>query len=489
MALQDIVNKFTGYFAGSGQLPPAPLPEAPSRPQAAPSHKTQVEIAKSALPRKDRNLHNTDVVNYRGGISDRDVMRDLAASSPDLSSTRNSFLRVGIPERFTVIAREMDGAVSREGTMLAQEILRRVTFLGDITLGYNPVTDIQSLSESLAYELTTYGSMALELALAKDLSPTYLQPVSVTKIKFKETKDGVYPFQDLGGKEIKLDIPTFFYVSVDQDLLDPYSVSMFESSVQAVLADAQFLNDLRRAMTRAIQPRLAAKIIEDKIVKSMDPAVLADPDKRSIFVTELITSIKTLLDGLGPDDALVSLDCVEFSLISGDGRTPIGETLAAVQKLLESKLAAGAKSNSAVLGRTDNGTAATTSTMLFVKNADIIRRKLNTIYSRMLTTACRIQGQDVFVEFRYDDIDLRPQGELEAYKAMKQSRVLEQLSLGLIDDETAAIELTGNLPPAGMKPLSGTMFQSKKTEVENPNSQTSTMNKTLKPDTPAAPKD
>jgi hypothetical protein len=479
--------------AGPGQLPPVEMPAAPSKPVALPSHKTQVEKQTAAIARQNRGLANTNIVNYRNGMDDRTIMRDLAASSPDLSSTRNSYLRVGIPERYTVLAREMNGAISRQGTELAQEILRRVTFLGDVTLGYNPVTDLQSLSESLAFELTTYGAMGLELALSSDLSPTFLQPVSVTKVKFREEDGGVYPFQEIGGEEFSLDIPTFFYMSVDQDLLEPYATSMFEASIQAVLADSQFLNDLRRAMTRAIQPRLVAKLIEDRIVKAMDPAIAADPDAKLAYTNSIIDGLKGVLDGLGPDDALVTLDSVEVSVLTGDAKTPIGETLSAVQKLLESKLAAGSKSNSAVLGRQDNGTSATTSTMLFVKNADIIRRKLNVLYSRMLTTACRLQGVDVFVEFRYDDIDLRPQGELEAYKAMKQSRTLELLSLGLIDDETACVELTGNLPPPGMKRLSGTMFTFKRIESENPDSQTSNMNKggakdNIKPNTPAAPK-
>ena len=115
------------------------------------------------------------------------------------------------------------------------------------------------------------------------------------------------------------------------------------------------------------------------------------------------------------------------------------------------------------------------------------------IYSRALTQAVRLQGQDVYVEFKYAELDLRPQAELEAYKAMEQSRILEQLSLGLISDEEACILLTGNLPPEGYKPLAGSMFKSGTSIIANPNSQTSTMNKggapdKLKPNTSAAPK-
>ena len=148
-----------GTQAGPGQLPPSAPTKAPNRPQAVPSFKTQIAKAASALQRADRRLANTDIASYRTANDTRTVVRDLAASNPDLSATINSYLRVGIPEDYTVIARDPDGAVNPEATKLAQELLRRITYLGDTSLGYNPVSDLQGLSESLAKELLQYGSM------------------------------------------------------------------------------------------------------------------------------------------------------------------------------------------------------------------------------------------------------------------------------------------------------------------------------------------
>lgn len=481
-----------GAAAGPGQLPPAPVTKPPRRPLTLPSFKTQRARSASTLARADRRLANTDIASYRTSNDTREVIRNLSASNPDLSATVNSYLRVGIPEEYTVMARDPDGTINVEATKLAQEILRRVTFLGDVSLGYNPVTDLQGLSESLGKELILYGSMALELALDKQRLPTHLQPVSVTKIQFKEEDGGVFPIQVLGGEEIPLDVPTFFYISVDQDLLTAYSSSFIEASIQAVLADTAFLNDLRKSMQRVIQPRLVATIIEEKVKATAPPEVVADPEKLTALYQGLIDGITQALDGLEPEDALVTFDSVKYEMLrseSGGGST--SETLSEVRKIIESKLAAGSKSMPAVLGRDGAGTAATTSTMLFMKSANVVRSKLNTLYSRMLTQAVRIMGQDVYVEFRYADIDLRPSGELEAYRAMKQSRVLELLSLGLISDEEAAVQLTGNLPRAGHVPLAGTMFKSAKVDVANPNSQTSTMNatdNTLRPSTPNQPK-
>lgn len=482
----------SGIQAGPGQLPPSAPTKAPNRPQALPSFKTQVARSASALLRPDRRLASTDLATYRSSNDTRTVIRDLAATNPDLSATLNSYLRVGIPEEYTVIARDMDGTINVQATKLAQELLRRLTFLGDPTLGYNPVTDLQSLSESLAKELLQYGSMGLELALDKQRLPLYISPVSVTKIQFKEEDGGVYPVQVLGGEEISLDIPTFFYLSLDQDLLTAYSTSYLEPAIQAVLADTDFLNDLRKSMQRVIQPRLVAKIIEEKVQKSLPPEIANDPDKVAEVYARLLEELTEVLNGLNPEDALASFDNVEYSMLTSTGASGnIADTLKIVQELIESKLAAGAKSNSAVLGRDTNGSAATTSTMLFLKNANIVRTKLNTIYSRMLTQALRLMANDVFVEFKYAKIDLRPDAELEAYKAMQQSRVLEQLSLGLITDEEASIQLTGNLPRDGHVQLAGTLFKSGGLQVANPNSQTSAMNqteKTLKPGTPEQPK-
>jgi len=485
MKLPDFISSF---FAGTPTLPAAPLPKAPNKAQALPSFKTQIAKATTAISKPDRRLANTSLLDYRLGTTTQATIRDLAAGSPDLAATLSSYLRTGIPEAYSVVARDLDGEINEEATKIAAEVLRRVTFLGDASLGYNPVTDLQSLSESLAKELLLYGSMALELALDKQRLPLYLNPVSVTKIKYVEEDGGVYPVQEIGGEQVKLDIPTFFILSLDQDLLTPYSSSYFEPAIQSVLADAQFLDDLRKSMQRVIQPRLTATIVEEKVKKSVPPEILNDPEKLAAFYTNLITSIQDLLTGLATDEALVSFDSVEFSMLTSEvSGQSVADTLKSVQNLIESKLSAGSKSMPAILGRDSGAGSSTVGSMLFLKNADILRRKLNTIYSRALTQAVRLMGQDCYVEFRYADLDLRPQAELEAYRSMQQSRTLDLLSLGMITDAEACVQLTGNLPPAGYTPKSGTMFRSGTSTVSNPDSQTSTM-KGLEPSTPDQPK-
>ena len=97
---------------------------------------------------------------------------------------------------------------------------------------------------------------------------------------------------------------------------------------------------------------------------------------------------------------------------------------------------------------------------LFVASATKLQQELNILYSRALTLGARVFGLPVTVQFKYAEANLRPELEMASFKAVEQSTILEQLSLGLITDVEASIKLTGTLPPAGFKPLSGTMFKS-----------------------------
>lgn len=474
--------------AGAGALTPIAPPKVPKKQQSLPGYRTQIANTTAMRRREDRLLANTDLLSFRTGQSTNDVIRNLVAGSPDMAASVSAYVRVGIPEGYTMIGRNMDGSIDPASTDLAHQLLRRFTYVPDYSLGFNALGSLQSISESLAKELLQYGAMSGELVLDKSRLPTQIVPVTVTNVRFYEEDAGLRPIQYIGGTEIDLDIPTYVYIALDQDLMNAYASSYFEAAIQPILADADFTNDLRRVLKRAVHPRVVASIIEEKVQKTCPPDILADPEAYSIFMNALVAGVETVINGLAPEDALVGFDSIDYGYMEGQA-ADVSSTFKTVQDLLNAKLATGAKTMPAVLGHSSTSTSASAETMLYLKHADLVRRKLNEFWSRMMTMSVRLFGQDVYIDFEFDQLDLRPSSELEAYKAMEQSRILEQLSLGLLPDEEACVRLTGRLPPAGMTPLSGTMFKSgAAAPAENPNSQTSTMNKTLKPGTPASPK-
>lgn len=488
----EIVKKLIARFAtpsvDAAVLTPPPVPKSKPKPQAVPGYRTRLEPTKTALIKQTTQTSSLDrVVDLRSKTSDYATLRSLMKHSPELSSSISLTLRTGIPEQYTVIGRDLDGQVSTEVTSLAHELLRRLTYMGAADGSYGAQQGLQTLSETLATDLLLTGAMALEVALDKAKVPASFNPVSVNTLKIYEEDNSVRFVQVIGGEEVDLDLPSFIYTTLDQVTTEAYPTSPLLSSIQPVLTDLEFNNDIRRALKRAVLPRLTSIIDSEKFRKNTPPDILNDEEKYTQYQNQMIAAVQESINGMNPEDALISFDFVAHSYIDG-GHDP-SSVIAKVQEVLNSKLVAGAKTLPVTLGYTGTASAGSAESLLFIKHADSIRRKLNECYSRALTFAVRLMGVEGYVEFRYEPINLRPDDELEAFRAMKQSRILELLSLGLKTDEEACLELTGHLPPPGFKPLSGTMFKSSTQVNANPASNTSNATeKMLTPDTPTQPK-
>ncbi len=482
-------EQFKNLFQ-SATLAPPPPPKAPNAPRALPGYRTNVVAKTSASTKRDRNLKSLDrVADIRNRSTTSEILREMSVMSPEMSSAVSLALRTGIPDRFTLVGRNLDGQVDAAATNLAHELLRRLTYLGNADGSMGVQQGLQSLSETLGKDLLLEGAACLEVALDKSRTPASMNVIAPSTLVYYEEDNSFKLKQKVGGDEIDLDLPTVIFTSVDQLSSELHPTSPLEASIKAIIADLDFTQDTARALKRAVLPRLNAVIDSEKLKKMTPPEVLADPELFAKYQNEVIASVQNVMNGLNPEDVLVSFDTVSYAYVDG-GHEP-GAVLERVQKILNGKLVAGTKSLPVSMGFGGTSNASSTESMLFLKHCDLVRRKLNEIYSRALTIAIRIMGVEGYVEFVYDPLDLRPTRELEAFRAMEQSRILDQLSLGLISDDEACVLLTGHLPPQGYAPKSGTMFRSAagaSAPVENPTSNTSAVERTLKPDTPTAPK-
>lgn len=446
------------------QLKPVPPPKVKDRDaRTFPSFFTSAKPAANPMPRNDRRLVNTDTTTLRNGRDTFEVIRNFVAASPELSNAVYTGLRIGIPERYSAVARNMDGSFNVEATNLLQQILTRFDVVGNYEDGFGGTWSLKSVSESLAKEALQYGAMSLEVVLGKDRLPARLQPVSVTQIEFIPDGKMVRPIQRLGGAEVDLDTPTFFYLSLDQDLLEPYSASPLEPALKAVMFSETFINDLTRIMKRVIHPRQKVKIDEERFRKNMSPEAQTDQDKAAAEMNSLISEIESKVNNLAPEDVLVYFDSLGFE-VETPASTGLSAEYETLRDIANGRLASGAKTMPSVLGLAAGQTSsniASTEAAIYVKSIDgAVRQKLNEMYSRALTLCLRLYGQDVYARFEYDTISLRSEQELEAFLQTRQMRILEQLSLGIISDEEASLRLTGKLPPPGYVPKAGTMFKS-----------------------------
>ena len=424
-----------------------------------PAFFTSARMAATALSRKLSNLPNTDITTLRGGKSDSRVMRDFTRHSPDLSAAVSAYLRTGIPNGYRAIAKNQDGTCNREGSVLVNQILTQFNVLPDYTEGFTNTLSIRSLAEQLGQEILWEGAASVELVLNKARLPAKLSPVSVSTVEFIPKNGRMVPRQKVGSSYIDLDIPAFFYVSLDQDLLEPYSSSPFATALKPVLFTEDLLQDIHRIIKRVVHPRQHVTINEDKFRKNLSYEAQNDPNKATEEMNALISQLESKVNGLRPEDALVYFDSLGFS-VKDAAPANVANEYETLKDIGNARVATGAKTLPAILGHgVASSNIASTETMLFVKNAvGIITAKLDELFSRALTLAVRLYGIDCVIEFCFDDVNLRPELELEAFKETRQRRTLELLSLGFYSDDEAAVMLTGHLPPENFKPLSGTNF-------------------------------
>lgn len=480
----------SGMEAASQLKPVTPPKRLRNGLTALPSHLRSANTdANSVLPRSDRRLATADIARMSRQQGSRELTRELAHSSPDLSAAMWAFLRTAVTQKFIAIARNLDGTINPEATNLAQQLLTRFDLLPDYSEGYAGSWSIRAIAESWAKELYLYGSCDGELVLGKDRLPLRIQPLTTTTIEFKPDKEGLKPVQKVGGEEIDLDIPTFFHVALDMELMEAYAASPVESAIKPVLFSEQFLADIQRVVRRAVHPRIKVVVNQESFLKQMPPEMLHDQEKANEYFEAFMGDIEDQMNNLEPEDALVYTDIMEVTL-DNNGNISLSSEYRTLEDLSNAKLATGAKVLPAMLGHSDGASnIASTETLIFMKAAEgAIQFKLNEMFSKIMTLALRLFGLDVYVEFTFEPINLRPQSELASYRQADQSRLLELLSLGLMTDEQVSIELTGHLPPEGYTPLMGTMFRSASANDTNRDGDTSndgsTLNQKQKSDAP-----
>lgn len=498
-----MLEKLRSFFSkpvepeAAAQLSPIGPPKVRPGVASFPSFFTSTKPSDSVLTMEERRLASTDVTSFRNGTDTRKVIRDFVFASPDLSAAVWAYLRLGIPQGYTVVARNLDGTFNRDATQLCQQLITRFNYLPDyITDGFTGPQSIRSTSESLAKELIMYGSCAGEIVLDKARQPKRVQPISTTQIKFVGDVKGrtMVPWQYVGDAKIELDIPTFIYCSLDQSLLTAYSDSPIESAIKPTIQTEQFANDINRIIGKVIHPRQTVKIDEEKLRKYLSPEAQMDNEVATNELNAIISAVENKVNGLQPEDALVYLDSLEF-VVQNSSNSGLSSEYEVLKNIHNARMSTGSKTNGTVLGfASGSSNIASAEIMQFTKSATgAVKAPLEEFWSRAFTLSARLFGLDVVVEFKFDAIDLRPEAELEAFKQTRQMRILEQLSLGLITDEEASLAINGVLPPSTMKPLSGTMFKVSASaganlptdQGANPSNDGSTLNQNQKSDQPA----
>jgi hypothetical protein len=403
--------------------------------------------------------HLSDIAETRLSENSQELIKQMMVSDPDTSAAVSAYLTLA-DTQLTWVVRDSSGAVSRDGQKLLESLLYKVFEITDYTLKYQSKPSMSQFLSELRYMLLMRGAIGVELVYDKALQPYELRNVDMGTIEFKESKPGQYkPFQTTENvEELSLDIPTFFTERFKQDPSDIYNYSYFTSAINTVAARAVVINDLYRIMRITGYPRITLEVVEEILKKRAPKAVQEDSKKYNEWVNQQLNYIANRFSDIRSDLPFAFTNSVKVGILN-DKNPGASLQVADIINTLNAQNQAGLKVVSTILGRGESGVnTASVEARIFSLSADALNKPIASILSRAFTLALRIAGFDGFVTFKFTPSELKPELELESQKIQKQTRLMKDLSLGIITDETYCMEMYGTIPPEGMQPLSGTRF-------------------------------
>ncbi len=351
---------------------------------------------------------------------------------------------------------------SREAVVAAEAVIASLSTTYDYSSGYSDRRGLEGLIETMRLETLLTGGVGLELVLDQYRLPRDMHVFPYDSVTWVAKTGKKVPTQKnaQGGDDIVLDLPTIFIAESLKSAQRKYALPLMHSGLSRVFHYDTFLEDAWRVITRAGMSRLVVSLNYEMVVASAPPEIKGDPNKLSNYLDDVRIAHQDALSRLNPEDALVVYSTAEVEALRTTGeKAEIAQLIDQLSGLAASAL----KSSPTMLGLRLGGSQNTSSVeaLLSTKTAAMLQKPVEEVLSRALTLAVRLYGVDAYVELEFDPVELRPDLELEPHKVMRQSRVLEQLSLGMKTDDEANSEIGNSSLPEGFTPLSGTGFMKK----------------------------
>jgi hypothetical protein len=406
------------------------------------------------LPRSSDRYTTVSLADIKYGSSPDAILKILTKWDPDVSAGVWNFKSV-CNSGFRATAYDTKGVPDAKLQLILDKILLRLNLV-DSYEGFTHRYSVNQLCNMMIGQILLRGAIAAE-AVVNDIQ--VLGEVAIVdpiRVLFKPDHT---PFMKSGNKEVSLDIPTFFWEVLDPDPETPYENPPFLAAINAVMFRIAVMEDLQRVVKRIAYPRISIKVLEEVLIKNAPPHLKHNPIELEKWLRARLDEIKTQLETLRPEEALIAFNSVEVDYIANKENPTID--FRPLIEVIDRQIIAALKSLPTILGRnfSSSQTLSATESLMYTKSARQVQEPVEKMMSRILTLALLLEGSQGYVLFKYRPIELRPESELSQHRTMEADLTLKLLSLGFYTDTEAAERLTGSPTlPAGFKPLSGTGF-------------------------------
>lgn len=447
MPIQDFLRKLV---APKGSVRAGGRGATPSFAQASQS---------GDVPAPSLTDHLTDLTTSRLSDNVTDLTQFLATNDPDMSAALNGYLTLADTEP-VVVVRDFDGQIDPDATKIVYDLMRLLGTRVDYTLKFSIKPGLRAICESLRWMLLVRGGLAVEAVVGKQLEPREIRIVDPKDITWNESKLGdPKPTQVVSGlPDIDLNLPNVFFSYHRRDPTTLYPRSFFVSSVNTIAARQQVINDLYRVFRLTGYPRIAISVVEEVLQKNAPVDIARDAVKLREWKRAFMAQIGVEFAALRADQAFIHSDAVEPGMVNE--KNPAAQLdLSKVVDTLNDQNQAALKTMGTIIGRGESGVnTASVEARIAAMNADELNNPISYILESCFNFWLHLEGIQGYCEVKFKKVELRPEMELEPQITMKASRMLQDLSLGIITDNEYALQMHGRLPPDGYTELSGTGF-------------------------------
>jgi len=437
------------------------LPKRKANPKGASSTSTfNASSSDQVLAAPDFRQHLRDIFTDRTSQDARQLITDLLKFDSDTSATLHAFLTISdTPLR--VYAYDENGQLDPAGQEQLDALRRSLFQRSDYSTGFEFTNSQGKVSEDLRYCILWRGACAAELLFDKLLIPNDFRIVDPGELYWYEKQPGLYKPEQrpkASSDKLQLDIPTLFVKYHRQNPTELYPQSPFVSSINTIAARQQVINDLYRIMQKTGYPRIELTVLEDVLRKNAPAEIAGSEAKMTTWLRDRLNSVAADVATMRPDAVYVHTDAVESKILNEKGPGTAMDVTSIID-VLNAQNQAALKTMSSIIGRGESGVnTSTVEARIFSLSAQALNTPVADLFSDAFTLAMRLTGYSGYVVCRFDDVELRPKTELEAMLTMRQSRMMQNLSLGLITDAEYHIEIFNRPPPTGSPTLSGTGF-------------------------------
>jgi hypothetical protein len=235
-----------------------------------------------------------------------------------------------------------------------------------------------------------------------------------------------------------------FYVPLDPDIDDPYGRSPMLPALEAVIFQAEVLNDLRIIAHKMGYPRFDVSVSTEAIVSNIPERLQFDKEGSEKFINDYMDTIETAFAEIDIDDDFYHDDTIKVEQVSGMGGKSID--FKSLLDILDRQVTVALKQLPIMLGQNQSTTETHGSIQWEIQVAGIrsIQNMTKRLLEKAYTVALRVKGSQSSVSVTFNEVRSKDRQAEATAEATEINNLIAKVNQGWIDNDEAANEMVGH---------------------------------------------